>query len=366
MSKIIKKNRWQLAGIALPALFLFLLWAVGVSVYPGWVRPVYGVPGTPCDNSNPGTDCDLCAGEICTTNPAAGDEFQCRTEGGSFATPSPVPQCPQGVPGDGDPTCHRTCVEIDTTEIDCVPDDTFCEEISGGNEANECRTAICLATPDPNTNPTGCDYASAPDVGPDCVLCATPAPTGTPSTCGNGVCEPVLAGETPTNCSIDCRVPGFTGPVLSEGDPILDDACFNIAAITFDGPPFNTPNSGECEDGDVCTDNTCGDTGGPPCTVTPKSCSLDVSDLCCARSCTPPPAGGTCANDTGCDVDCYIPIECTLPTPTPTPIPTPTPPANLLLEGSGCTLGALAGSSSALAWLGGFGLLAAFGLRRRG
>jgi hypothetical protein len=365
MSKVIKKHRWQMAGIALPAFFLFLLWAVGVSVYPGWVRPLYGVVGAPCDASNPGTACDLCVGEQCefnSTNPGPG--FFCQADSGSFATPDPVAQCPQGVNGSGDPDCHRNCVEDTTTSIDCLPDDTFCEEISGGTEPNDCRVAICLdpLTPDP-LNPTGCDYASDLGAGPDCVLCATPAPTGTPSSCGNGVCEPIVAGENPTNCSIDCRVPGFTGPILSEGDPILDNACFDLSGITFDGPPFNEPNQGSCEDGDVCTDNTCAANGGPPCTVTPKSCSGDLSDLCCARSCTPPPTGEPCANILDCDVDCYVATECTLPTPSPTP--TPPPPGNPLIEGSGCSLSALAGSSSALAWLAGLGLIGGFGFLRR-
>ena len=52
------------------------------------------------------------------------------------------------------------------------------------------------------------------------------------------------------------------------------------------------------------------------------------------------------------------------PTPTPTATATPTPPFNAFLEGSGCSLGLLAGSPSAIAWLAAFGLLSAFSIRR--
>ncbi|HEX5033806.1 MAG TPA: hypothetical protein VFW62_04945, partial [bacterium] len=184
----------------------------------------------------------------------------------------------------------------------------------------------------------------------------------------NGICEGEQ-GEDCDTCAIDCNPPGYDAACLdqAEADLICVDAP-SIKLIEFPGPPY--PDSGQfpgelCEDGDLCTDNVC-ETGGS-CVITDKACEPDA-DFCCPSGCAAPAPGGTCREVTGapipgCDPDCYVPEECPILIPTPTP--TPTPPANPLLEGSGCSLGGLASSASAWAWLSGFGLLAAFGIRRR-
>ena len=367
MSKIVKKHDPKTAAGAFSIFFLCLLWALVVSIYPAWLRPVYGDVGAVCDVDNPAEACNLCDSETCEIfNPDSG-EHRCRSADGSFETPSPVPFCPRT----GELSCFRRC-EVFQNNPNCLPDDTYCGEISGGNETNECRTAICNSDANANNNPTGCEYVSAPDAAPECVLCEIPAPTGAPLACGNGACEPDL-GENAANCSIDCRVPGFSSPVPVDSS-ILDAACPDNMLASFDGPPWNVPDSGTCEDGDVCTNDVCNGVG--ECEITPKGCSLNVSDLCCAPSCAPPPPSGICEVDTNCDIDCYIPMECTAPSPTgdptgnPTISPSPTPTFTLdpSLEGSGskCSLSLAASSSSAMAWwMGGFGLLAFFGIRRR-
>ena len=173
---------------------------------------------------------------------------------------------------DGGPGCY-VCVSDGGGGFECVPDDGICQDMSGGTEENACRSAVCTLTTEFDiTNPSGCDYELDTAADENCTLCESPEPV--PFThCGNGVCETV--NETFDNCSIDCRVPGFDGPLLDEGDPVLDAGCdFPEPQITFPGPPFNNPDFqgfGGCEDGDVCTDNTCSDSITEICEVAPKS-----------------------------------------------------------------------------------------------
>lgn len=258
--------------------------------------------------------------------------------GGSSAF-SQVPPCDpaaqQGQPGscqfpnqdfpNGGPDCY-VCQAIIGGPNVCVPDDTFCEGMAGGDSnPNVCRIAFC----DPNatsrgSNPTGCEYFidPSPTPIPQCFQCNDDtAPFD--NHCPNGACEPGL-GENPTSCPEDCLVPGMSLPLPSQAE--MDNACVP-PSITFNGPPFNVGNTGFCEDGNVCTTDTC--VGGTTCDHTDNGCSLDTSDLCCPSTCSAPPAGGTCGNDTGCDVDCKE-IACPLPTPSPTP-----PPFAGCLEGGG-------------------------------
>jgi len=210
------------------------------------------------------------------------------------------------------------CYVCDETINNCVPDDSFCNGISGGNEDNQCRVGECLVVTfqDP-ANPSGCDYSLDTGGSVDCRNCI-PDGLATLENCGNGICEPD-EGEACDTCAVDCLLPGFPADTcpLTSGQ-VIADAC--QLGITFDGPPYNDPFSGACEDGDLCTDNTCA-AAAAVCTVTPKACSITVPDFCCPAGCNPPPAGADCGpNDSTCDVDCYIPEQC-IPTPSPTPPP---------------------------------------------
>jgi len=277
-------------------------------------------------------------------------------------------QAPNTTFPNGGPDCYVCVTDDDGIGFECVPSDAFCDGISGGKASNECRAAECIpgATGLNPANPSGCDYTLDPGADENCVLCISPDPVPF-NHCGNGICEP-LEGESCASCAIDCNPAGYPGTCLDQAG--ADAICLDpvpIKFITFPGPPYAT--SGQfpddaCEDGDLCTDNVCG--GGQlfpnapsgSCVIVDKVCN-PVADFCC-------PIGCTESNDP----DCYVPEECGVPTPTPIPIPTPTPPPppfNRLLEGSGCSLGALAGAPSALAWIAGLGLLAAagFGKRRR-
>lgn len=293
----------------------------------------------------------------------------------------------------GFPGCY-ICQAIVGGPNTCVPDDTFCSDISGGTAPNECRSGICLPGADPQTpdlnNPSGCDYSLTPDVNVDCRNC-TPIGLATLENCGNGICEPD-EGEGCGTCSEDCRLPGFPAGTcpLPADDPVFSEIGQGVcdeSGIVFDGPPYNAT-FGDCEDGDLCTDNFCnfGSGGNATCGSQPKSCSIDNADFCCASGCQAPPAGLTCAEADAqgilpraeCDVDCYIPEQCV-----PTPSPTPPPVFAGCLEGGGgwgekngpgcggaaCSLNpaasAVPGLSLALSLAGLFGLGAYRNLRRR-
>jgi hypothetical protein len=317
MSRYIKKHRRQFMGVALPLFFLFLLGAIGLSVFPGWINSSYSTPGQSCSTDG---DCDLCADELCVFNDTISiPQSQCANFPSGLPNFNPATTdtlCPTAE----DPTCFDICQVVNTSIIgpvgQCFPDDAFCQGISGGDQANACRTAVCTSTFD-NSAPSGCEFdfntAAVSNEPPACVLCSAPQPPGF-TACGNGVCEPGL-GETFDNCSVDCRVPGFEGPKLPQGDSTLNGACPQLAAkidfVTFSGPPFNDPNNDFCEDGDVCTQNTCNPSTGNCDVVDPAPCNPLQADFCCPAGCNPPPTGTSCSpNDLSCDPDCLPPVDC--------------------------------------------------------
>ncbi|MFO1462271.1 MAG: hypothetical protein U1F66_00680 [bacterium] len=228
----------------------------------------------------------------------------------------------------GGPDCYVCQAVIGGPNV-CVPDDTVCEGMAGGDsDPNICRIAICTPGATNRSNPSGCEYFidPSPTPIPQCFLCNdSTAPFS--NHCPNGACEPGL-GETIATCQLDCLVPGMT-PTPLPTQTQMDNAC-TPPGITFDGPPFNVGGTGSCEDGNVCTTDSC---VGSSCVHTNNRCSIDTSDLCCPSGCTPPPAGGICGNNTNCDVDCKQ-IDCPVPSPSPTPTPVP-PPFVGCLEGSG-------------------------------
>jgi hypothetical protein len=215
----------------------------------------------------------------------------------------------------GLPGCY-TCSKPSGGLADCVPDNTLCDSLN----TNQCRGDSCLPNATPfvtiDANPTGCDYELIPTSPTnECKLCSAPQPPGF-TACGNGICEPGL-GETFANCSVDCRVPGFVGPKLPTGDPVLDGACPNPAPppakidfVTFAGPTFNVPDNAFCEDGDVCSKNTCNINTGNCDVVDPAPCDPVQADFCCPVGCHPPTGTSCSPNDLTCDPDCLPPVEC--------------------------------------------------------
>jgi hypothetical protein len=325
MSRYIKKHRRQFMGVALPLFFLFVLGSIGLSVFPGWINSTYGLPGDPC--SGPfDTVCDTCNGESCVLNDTLSiPTSQCAniiTSGFSVTTnfdPSiTAPACPlvssfqQQQPG-----CWTNCAETLTVSVAttievpvCSPNNNFCEGISGGDQANACRTASCTTDSTFDTlHPSGCIYdfdsSAVSNAPPACILCSSPQPAGF-TACGDGICEAGL-GENCTSCPIDCLVPGFDDVCPVTDAVILDDACSNVPAIVFSGPPFNVSNSHTCEDGEVCTRSSCN--GGPTCSNPPAPCDDITADFCCPSGCNAP-VSGSCSGVSNCDIDCLPPVEC--------------------------------------------------------
>jgi hypothetical protein len=248
--------------------------------------------------------------------------------------------CNSGIPNDCQinlsfPDCYVCNGPAGTPTGTCVPDDTLCDSLN----TNQCRADSCLPNAVPGvttgTNHSGCDYTEISSmVNPVCINCLPPD-----TNCGNGICE-ADQGENCSNCPIDCMVPGWDQPTCpvdpNSINPNGPGVC--AALITFSGPPFNQPGSGNCEDGDVCTSNQCDPNSSQCLPSVPLTCNPVSSDLCCSTGCNPP-VNGSCNGVNNCDVDCLPPVNCQ-----PTPSPTPLPPIRVgCLQGSGNITGGTGG-----------------------
>jgi len=277
---------------------------------------VQATPGATCPTQGSTVGCDPCNSETCVNSAApVAVILVCANGTGDFSPGAPAtPACPGVVVGAAPlPSCWDTCTVVtgpnNIPAAQCSPDDQFCDDNSGGdNVSNECRSATCqpdrILVPG---NESGCDYEYAnTDLGGfDCSNCQ---PNQNNQNCGNGICE--KPDETFDNCSVDCRVPGFSGPVLDSANATLVTACGG-KPIGFSD---NVADSGFCEDGDVCTTNVCSGTG--TCDINPALCSGNNSDLCCPAGCSP-----------DSDIDCLAGQSCGIP------------PTVLCLEGSGDIVG---------------------------
>lgn len=247
-------------------------------------------PGDSCNPNDQPTTCNTCNRESCQAN---GNIFQCADGDGSFTNPPlSTPYCPNVfLDGTEFPACWGICIpNPQGGDPTCSPDDNYCG-------ANSCGDEICSDDPANFIN-GGCI-----PVDPPAMVC-----DDIPGICGNGVCEPGESGivEACNNC-VDCLVP----------NAICDDTTGQFCP---NGPA-------ECEDGDVCTLNSCVGSAAPICVTTDLGCSGDVSDGCCPSDCNPR-EGSACANEPNCDVDC-------IPNPVPSPSPVPPPLRVGCLQGSG-------------------------------
>lgn len=370
MSQYVKRQWPRILGFAAPLFALVILIGFGLSIFPN--QQLYGLPGDACTFGS-FDNCDPCNGEICdlTLN-------ECVNFPGGTMNSDPMiadPQCPivTGSLQTQTPDCYDMCNPLGPISsvafgFECLANDQFCQDFSGGDMSSDCRIGTCTSDPvrDP-ANPTGCDYDyDGRDVDP-CINCED-AVEANFDNCGNGVCE-VDEGEDCEMCPDDCLVPGFLGMCPETTAP----AC--QLNIVFPGPPFNL-SINAVEDGDICTDNSCAQPLDGSIVTTPKGCSQDQLDFCCPAGCMSPPDGLTCveADAQGilprveCDADCYIPEMCFIPPPPPPPPPPPGGP--FFVEGSGCSLqqgpGIPAAQGSMALMLLGLGLGGLAWFRRRG
>jgi len=233
------------------------------------VNGVCGSSGDPC----PGEVCDevvdLCVPPLCNNDGTCSGDEDCDN-------------CPSDCFAASGGVCGNDVCEISSGE-NCVNCPQDCNGVQSGKPANR----YCCGTG--GQNPVACNDSRCTGAGNQC----TNAP-GTPSCCGDGVCEGV---EDIANCATDCAVSCVVVSDCDDSDPCTSDTCSSGICV-------NTPL--DCNDDDACTFDRClaGTCqydavlcdDGDPCSV--DSCdpligcrnefpACGVSDGCCAPDCTP-------------------------------------------------------------------------------
>ena len=220
--------------------------------------------GTACDDGEPCTVGDSCAGGACVGGPvnACDDANACTVDscvpGGQGCVHAPA-QC-----DDGDPCTSDSC----DPSAGCLTAPLVCPVPSG-----PCVVAVCDAAQG------GCVEAPAPD--------GTSCDDGDACTSGDSCAAGVCAGA-PLACD--------------DGNACTTDSCFAGQCISV--PDLNAV---ACDDGDPCTVNDACSMGA--CAGSPKDCSDGdpcTSDLCTDGQCSNPPMPGGCAcvgqpGGTACD-----------------------------------------------------------------
>jgi len=246
--------------------------------------------GDPC----PGEVCDeladVCIPPVCNNDNTCNGEENCDN-------------CPDDCFSASGTVCGNGVCEIGSGE-DCLN----CPQDCNGLQSGKPSRRYCCGTG--GANPIDCSDARCSDAGHQCTN--TP---GTPSCCGDGVCQGV---EDTANCAKDCAIPCAADADCDDGDPCTIDACTGGVCV-------NTPI--DCYDADACTFDHCVAgvceydavlcDDGDPCSV--DSCdpaigcrnefpACGVSDGCCAPDCTPStdadcPCGGknaSCSSGNDC------------------------------------------------------------------
>jgi cysteine-rich repeat protein len=180
--------------------------------------------------------------------------------------------CDDGNTIDGD-CCSSTCEQI-------ASDGTGCNDGNACTTNDSCSGGACAGGPPPNCDDSDIctDDSCAPATG--CVNTNNTAPCDdgnactTNDTCSGGAC----AGGPPPNCD--------------DSDVCTDDSCAPATGCV------NTNNTAPCDDGNACTTNdTCSGgacAGGPP-------LNCDDSDICTDDSCVPVTGCVHTNNTASCD-----------------------------------------------------------------
>ncbi len=244
----------------------------------------YAPDGTPCDAADP---CDVatCVSGACVAQPRPCDDGNpCTDDGCDETTGTCVHEANSAPCDDGDP-----CTQGDTcAEGECVPGDA-----SGpGCEPEECPQGTCPASSDPECwadadcddgipcTADTCDAAGTCEHTPDDGACEGPG-----ASCLVATCEPAQGGCVVGNAP--------DGTPCEDGAACMEDRHCQSGSCTGGHP-------GNCDDGNVCTQDSCGPMGcehaplngvlcddGDPCTG---------SDHCEDGTCT----GGIAVGGAGC------------------------------------------------------------------
>jgi hypothetical protein len=283
-----------------------------------------------CDDGNACTvdGCDATAG---CQHPAALDGTPCPdTTVCNGAETCQAGTCTAGAPlacDDGNPCTTDSCLPISGCQHPAVPNGTGCSDGDACNGAETCQAGSCTAgAPLACDDGNDCTLDSCDPVGGcqhPAVANGTPCPDGTvcngAETCQGGACSagPPLACGDGDACTTDaCNalsgcsntpIPGCTPCAVpadcDDGNPCSADAC-NAGACANTALADGTP----CLDLDLCN-------GAESCLAgvciagTPLGC--DDGNLCTADSCMPTlgcehtglPDGAPCPNFTLCDGD---------------------------------------------------------------
>ncbi len=213
-------------------------------------------PGVPCDDGNACNGTETCtqqAGCQAGTPPACADSDVCTTDSCSptlGCQHAPVPGC-----------CN--------TPADCTDDDVCTDAACVANACEFTTSALCCqlggdcvdgnaCTVDGVCNGANrCDYAPLSGPQPGCGDACIPA------SCDAGVCEPA----EPTACD--------------DGLVCTDDTCDPVAGCVFTPVPDCCETSDDCADADPCTVDTC-DTGLHTCSHVPdETCAACTTDMDC-------------------------------------------------------------------------------------
>ncbi len=312
------------------------------------VDPCAAGDGSFCDDGDPCTYADVCAGGEC-----AGQALHCddgnactseRCEGGVCVSTNTTAPCDDGDPCTTNDAClgggcigqviscddGNPCTDDSCNFSGCVHhyNTAPCDDGDACTGGDACASGVCrgraIACDDDNPctddscGPGGCVFTNntAPcDDGDACTggdVCAGGACGGAQLSCDDGnpctddSCGP--GGCAFTNNAASCD----DGDVCTSGDVCAGGVCGGMPVGCDDGNPCtddrcgadgcqSTPNSAGCDDGDSCTSgDVCGD---GRCRGVPMSCDDDnpcTDDACSAGQCLHDDNEAPCSDGDGC------------------------------------------------------------------
>ena len=239
----------------------------------------------PCDDNHPCTDGDVCAGGVCAGTPIP-DCIECTGAQGMAA--GTLNEC-DDANGCTDDSCQGGVCVFDDNAAPC-DDGNACT----GNDT--CAAGACVGGPAPNCddanvctddscNPaTGCEHVNNVSACTDGNACTTN------DVCTEGACVggPPLICDDGNVCTTDTCSPATGCTFTNNNDPCDDDdecttndVCSGGTCVG--GPPPN------CNDGNVCTDDSCD--SGLGCQNVNNTASCDDGNACTTNDAC---SGGAC------------------------------------------------------------------------
>ncbi len=291
-----------------------------------------------CDDTNVCTD-DVCEAYVCqtiaNTDPCATDSIDCTVDVCSAGRCEHQPDgtCDCLIDADCDDTevctndaCVNYACQITNNTNACDSDNIACTiDVCGGGVCNHNPTGSCQCLNAGNCNDSN---ACTDD---DCVgyacthtnntaPCATDGIACTVDVCSAGACTHVSQGcgcNVPADCNdgnpctnddcvnFSCQITNNTDPCTTDNIACTTDVCGGGICNHNPSGSCQCLNAGNCNDGNLCTDDDCVDYA---CTHTNNTSACDTdniactNDICSAGGCTHPPTlSCECTIDAECD-----------------------------------------------------------------